>query len=633
MSPQTVDAAVRNERVGWNFLEAIARTFNTPVTDLIFDPVRYYLNPDVTDKDGKTPVESELSVACDRNFNREGAFVFHPEQTFVSVLAHIGETEKAEDWVYTVLEQLRPRPSTRQHRLLLANYGAGKTFSTWKLALELAERFPDRPESGVATASTAEASENKTVVPLIFPLREIAPASKDSPWEQIIAYFHKWFEDLNFDGSLSYPDIPIEYDVLLILDALDELPANRQKTLEIFESIRMAAMAFPRLSLLVTVRTAMFPSGTHELDKVFPEFARARLYPWDDSHWQALLKKCPTDFFSKGWKTFHDEVATRVDKDLITRPLWCRLIIECRAHLPSGGIKDTASLFALYVDKFFEEPGQKVRETASLPDRDFLIRAMELLGAERAVLRGGTGASALVTELALGQLLAQEFPGAEDTQWNEVLRDAARTRSLFHCEPISSVAGYGYHFGHNSFEEYFQACHLARFIDLPQFSALGGIKSLNRLLGVVKAAKGSGDLRTFCRGVLQRGSTAERGSTAAALSKLMCKEPEAVFGKWLDAIKVRQFLLDLWINHSSALGRADFKDFRLQGLRLAGKDLSGCDFTRADLSHADLGSNLSGANFTDAFGIHTDFTDAVFTIPAIWTRAQLTEPIGLPKTG
>ncbi len=627
ISKRTVENLEHGASVGIEFLQALAELFKVPVSDLIHDPVRYYLKPDVGDR-----LKSQLEAACDQNFSGEGALGFHPGRTFVPIFAHTGEAAKTANWVKTTLEQLC-RPDTRlespQHRVLLGNYGEGKTYSSWHLSLELAKVFSDRPKPGKSSAKAAGLLAKRPIIPLIFPLRKIAASDDETPpWDQVCHYFQKRFPELKFDGRLRCEDLNIEYDVLLILDALDELPANQQKTLDHFKSLREAAARFNRLSLLVSTRTAMFPGGTNELEEVFPGFTPAWLCPWDDANWKELLQQCdnpPFRLFSGRWAEFHKKVADRVDKDLTKRPLWCRLIIELRERVRSERINDAAALFSLYVDKFFEEPGQQIRETANLPGREFLLRAMELLGAERARLGSASGRGGPVTEPVLSQLLAREFRAAEDSQWNQILRHAARTRSLLHCDSVPSVAGYEYHFGHDSFEEYFQACYLARFIGHPPSSPLAK-EDLERLLEIGKGALRKNDLLQFCRGLLQR------DDNALGLSALLRKEPKMTFGSSKDATEMRQFLIKLWISHARAMGRPNLNGFHLEHLVLAGEDLHDCDFVGAFLNFANLSRcRLHGADFSSAKCRETQFTGAICQQPATWNGADLTDSVGLPK--
>lgn len=610
------------------FLHALAKLFGVPPEDLIFNPIRYYLNPDVLDDDGE-PVRSRLNLICDERFRSEGEYGFHPAKTFVPVLAQSEGQDKAQDWVEFSVSQLSSRrilDSAQKHRLLLGNYGQGKTYCSWRLALQLAKQFPARPQPDSAPPPSAGQVVKLPPVPLIFPLRELNPQSAVPPWDQVCQYFRARLPELEFDGWLRCTDLNMEYDVLLVLDALDEVPATVTKALSKLQELCRNLNKYPNLFVIVTARSGMLPGGSNEIKDLFPGFtAVSRLSPWGAESWETLLRMCEAakpDLFPNGWTRFRDALNERPTRDLTTRPLWCRLIIECRDEIFKYTIEDESSLYALYIDRFFRE-SDEARDAVEYLSKNQKLRILEILGAELARKVSG----ARITEDDLRRITVNECHTLGESALNKFLRGELRTHSLLHCDEMFQLPGCAYHFGHSSFEEYFQASFFVSFIKSVAHSQLSPA-TLSMLADVSRLITTKASIRRFAVGLLRHCST--------NLSALLCEEPESVFGHASDpSDEVREALLICWLETSRNLlhiGYPNLSGFRLAGLTLKHLDLSNCLLRSTDLAGAKLvGGTLENADLRGANCCGTTFVNVSFNSMVNLDGANLRGAAGLPR--
>ena len=588
------------------------------------DPACLVLIPTaINPKDGRGDKQSDLlddylsyglADLCNGWFKPDDHFEFHPRDHFITIGASWRDGSRGNDLV----EDIRQRLTTdKQLRLFVsANYGQGKTFLAWRLALTLAE--------------TADRSH----IPFFYPLRTFSPNSVDDPFAQISNYFKSQLDGCDLAKLFA------THDCLLILDGVDEMPmstASATAVTEILKSIFTSLARFTRLALLVTFRTGLFPQGVEQLSKSFPAFAAATLEPWDQSNWEQLLERCETKglvSFAGGWRRFRDEIASRSLVDLTTRPLWCRMIVETSDTILSAQVSGEAGLYEFYVQNYFKKTMEKSRASQLLSPGQKL-QVMELLAAKMAQRTGSRLQTnrVYVNDDDLVAVAANTFhtlPGSDFTDY--IVHDLRTYSLLNHVTlylPLSSEYMTYYTFGHNSFEHFFQARGFLHALSTNLQPEAASVVSLVEILGLARQLDAHDAVFDFAYGLL--------GGDAKMIEDIrrgLCRDPAGLYGALTDDVNdVRKVLLRLWIEVERQMhGRqtVDLTGFRLESLKLNRMNLSHCRFTHANLNSASLiNCDLTDSDFTEAKCRNANFTGARLD-GANFAGADLRHTMGLP---
>jgi serine/threonine protein kinase len=529
--------------------------------------------------EGADPVDRYLKIglpeACDRWFRPDDRFAFHPRDQFVPLPAQWdgegGEpSTSTDDVVADVVGLLRRSKVARV--AISANYGQGKTFLAWKLALVLA------------------AADDRSHLPFFYPLKEYNPNSRWEPFEQISHYLDRHIDQPSTEELFN------RHDCLLILDAVDEMPVSYTALLPVLQAMLQALNRFSRLAILLTFRTGVFAGSEHN-HKEFPTYHMATLKPWQagGQHWERLVRLChETSYapFRHGWARFRDEVARRPLCDLTSRPLWCRLIIERRDTVLDQEIRAEADLYSFYVDAFFNSKAAAAHYLTS----DQKLRVLELL----AVALANSGSKdTWMTEDELRRQAARAFRLLPESQLTDYLTHELGTYTLLNCETTRSSDQTIFTFGHQSFQEFFQARALVRLLGDAQGDLGNHQADLHALCTEVATRD---DVLGFVIGLLHRSPTA-----ANLLPSLLRRSVRAVFGVYSDEVNlIRRTLLLIWVTYCRrALGQRspDLTGFQLERLLLVGLDLSGCCFRLA---------NFAGTHFIRCELTRTEFGDSRF---------------------
>ncbi len=531
-----------------------------------------------------------LPRECDKWFRSNRRFDFHPQYQWVPVGGNWLDNSPVDDLVNDLIQRLRIGET---RFALVGNYGQGKTFLAWALALRLA------------------LEEQPTHIPLFFPLKSYSRTSEEPVLGPISRYFQERY-------GLDVERLLASRPCLMILDGLDEMPIGMKSVVQPLTEIIRKLNDIQPLAVLVTTRPGVFGGTVDSYATDLPQFKIAILRNWDSLvHWELLLKKCEqTGYaaFRSGWEQFRDQVSKRRLHDLTSRPLWCRMIIEYRDRVLDEDIASESDLYAFYVNEFLKENESKSEMQQLLTMKEKLV-AMECL-AENMVI----GGSQSLDDDEIRSILSTTFGEIPISKLNEYLLRDLRTYTLLNTENHKNYILYS--FGHLSFRDFFVACRVVRFLETetPELSQIVGLPLMQQ---IVKKS----DMYQFILGLLRSHPRACYGISQFLRSKT---PSYSINSAELDR-KIRHQILDLWLSYARTILNkpADLVGFRLDELDLGQTDLSYCNFQGAYVNDTIFTeSNLTGANFTDAKCRGADFSGSVIT-DVDFTGADLRGAAGL----
>lgn len=480
---------------------------------------------------------------------------------------------------------------------VLGNYGMGKTYFTWRATLDQADRCDN---------------EGEATIPILFPLKKFnftasaePEAKKKDIVDQILEHavyfdfpridrkqFVRWIED----GVVG-----------IILDGLDELSLPRNRTwTEVVKSLADIEAA----RYVITSRTAYIQDFKKELDgcSVF------ELLPWGAREWDQYLECSKEALASLGGKdVLLNAVAGKPNlASLTTRPLWCYMIVSIAEEIPR--LHDLA-LSGLY-QRFLDRAVKRRPLMDSVLTLAWQYCAMERF-ADECVRRQE---SSLDEPLFL-TILSRLFESIGHKQLKEFLTKQVRTYAFLNCDRDKR-----YNFGHKSFQDYFTATGMARWLAEqsagyesapPEFTSREPALAQRRL---------TEEQAGFLAGVLQEEWILESLEVVPPFeaNKLHSKillylQKELSWDEGSDILRTNLFQIYLDLVRAGKEEQPFLNGFCLKGVNLAGTDLSNCAFQKVDFTDALLsgvsfrGSSLMGCTFFGATIDGADFTDADLT--------------------
>jgi hypothetical protein len=545
--------------------------------------------------DRDTAIARAIRRQCDHWFRSANKFEFHPRDQFVTVhgIRHPIDTDEVLDLIDTLERGIDRNPQTRA--IILANYGQGKTFFAWGLALRLLDW------------------KRKVLFPLVYPLRNYATNGSLSPLEQILTYFDRMLETNTSDLFDTRPCV-------LILDGLDEIPTSRHE--EVLDRLLADIGRRPNLSILITSRSGVFADKFSTLNIAFPDFELYQLAQWAPGgiQWQLLLQLCEKTryaTFAGGWNSFHNKVASTNLLDLTKRPLWCRMIIDCRESIAAADVQDEAGLYEHYVQQYLNDYHKHVRESALL----FVPQILEILELLAEAIT--TGSMNKLGDKELTTVL-QRHMSLPPSPALEAFRAELRTHSLLNTVEFRGEVLL--EFGHASFKEFFFARRTRSILSCMLQTGEYSSALESSLLALEHLA----EARAFLAGML-RADAKLRGR----LGNHMKLPPSSTFHAWKHPKEARRCLVRCWVEASTSPGDLiDMQRFRLDGLVMNGFALSRCDLRGANLTNTKLiKADVSHSNLTDAICIGADLTGAMLVktiLPTTGlTDATMTDAIGV----
>jgi TIR domain/Pentapeptide repeats (8 copies)/NACHT domain len=539
----------------------------------------------------ETYLAVDIPEDCNYWFRPDNRFEFHPDEQFIPLSASWDDGSIARDVAADILGRLQAHKRSRL--AISANYGQGKTFLVWKLMLELAKQ------------------SERTHLPFFYPLRNYSPNATDSFFGLLSQHYSK----------LDLKTIFREQDCLLILDAVDEIPisiANSKIAAQTLKTILDTLEGFNRLAIVVTFRSGLFPGGAQEYRTFFPAYDVALLEAWGDQHWADLLRRCEETryvAFLGGWEQFYKAVEQRPLRDLTSRPLWCKMIIETRDAILASEIYGETDLYEFYIRTYFENVQKKAGAFLMLSAAD-KIRVMGLLAIQIANRVQASSMRVYITDADLSAAAAQEFKAIPNTQIMAFLLHEMRSYSLLNTAtftpPDAAKPVTYYTLGHHSFQTFFQAHAFVELLNK-------GMKTIQQrkedLAALSEQVEVNESMMNFVIGLLKRDYTAVH-----CFPEILRQDPDdsESFGETSTAVnQIRRTLLWVWIAYSRTIApsyKVDLSGFYLNSLVLTGMDLSRCRLSDAKLNRAELvNCNLTDSNFADAKCRNTNFTGAKIT--------------------
>lgn len=261
-----------------------------------------------------------------------------PEELFIPLQGDL-LTPSAASSLENILEFLVQSPHVKT--AILANSGAGKSYLLAKFFLKKLKTYCTDLDS--------------PSIPIFFPLRSFDPLIP----VEVQLYRHLQQRGYTRTEPEFYQALE-QGHVACYLDALDEMRLGGGAEVEQLLEKLNPLLTLPNLELVLTARLGLFGAKALSL---LPHFNVLLLRQWDDTHWHAFLDgyaTLPAQALPEAVKPLQ-EVEVQALKNLqgpvrslITKPLYCQMIVEERDHVLQYGIQNEAELFRIYINKFWE---------------------------------------------------------------------------------------------------------------------------------------------------------------------------------------------------------------------------------------------------------------------------------------
>jgi hypothetical protein len=480
----------------------------------------------------------------------------------------------------------------RRRVAVLGSYGMGKSYLAWRSVLDQAEGLDPLRDR----------------VPILYPLKDFHFAAAEQQetrrrdlLDQVLAHalaldfprmdrgeFIRWIER----GRVG-----------IVLDGLDELTIPRDAS---WQRVIEPLASIPGAHLALTSRTAYVADPDRDLAgwEVFD------LLEWQEREWRRYVEGSAEHLGPVGGpERLLGLVAARDQLAQLTRrPLWCYMILSIAEEIP--GLEDLA-LSGLY-QRFLDRALQRKALAGIVLSVAWRYCAMERFA--EACLRDGRSG---MNERQLADLLDGLFETVGERELRQYLTREARTYSFLNCDRYRY-----YSFGHSSFEAYFAATGVVRWLAGQVGYASGPVEHVPRD-PLAAAMALTADQASFAAGVLQD-ERAVRSlrilpddvSHAQLHTALVLHLQEKLAAARVPPLLRRNLLVVYLLLLGRAGRRLRLKGLRLDEFDLTGIDLSGCDLEDVDLSGARLrgarfvNSTLAGCRFFGATLDGADFTDA-----------------------
>jgi NACHT domain/Pentapeptide repeats (8 copies) len=530
----------------------------------------------------------DLGVECEAAFPVWSRLDTSPQQHYVPLPATLGVGRRISEAPDTV-RALRTRIEAQEDQgvVVTANYGEGKSFLVWRLALDLARR--------------------DQVVPLLCRLGEL-PSSADSasPFDQVTEAIRRHWPSLDVASLLGSPR-----PCLLILDGLDEMAVARRSPEEAVHWLLDGLRDCHRTTILLTARSGLFPGGAEEIGRLVPGYTLVTLRPWETRSWEQLLRSYEATrakHFRGGWASFRDDVASKPwARELTSRPLWCRMLVDSSDEVLKAKLRGAASLYDWYVRWLLERTAERA-PFVLFHQPTLILPVLERLAAQLTIRKA--------TRLRASDLrdAARPLVQASDDELDQLIQRDLRTYTLLNVSSFTHPGSLResrqdppvVSFGHDSFRDFFRARAI-----VGSFGPIdgGSIRDAGGLGQLLEGIETDTDTARFVVGLMCE--VPEWAGAATQLQGLLQRDPRRAFGdtgSHIDAL--RRSLLVVWLRYSREVVDQSpvlMPGFQLGGLYLSGMDLSHCRFEQADLAGATLHDcDLTGTWFLDT---NCDFAD------------------------
>jgi hypothetical protein len=457
------------------------------------------------------------------------------------------------------LELLTQRAPAPRKVAILANSGAGKSYLLGRLFLDhLAQYCKSSGEQRLPVFFSLSRFIGK--VPFALQLREWLNAH-GYPSRSVAAFQ----EELEAGRFTFY------------LDGLDEMKLRVGAGVEDLLAPLLPVLSLSNAEIVLTGRSAMFGS---KAATCLPDYDVLRLHPWKPNSWHIFLAR----YQERGHITVEEAKGLRDLKGpmgtLITKPLYCKMIVEEREQVLRNDVRNEADLFRRYVSRFWRH-----RPVAT----EFLTSSEEKNQCMQEIAYRMEHDNRLVWSIAdLSNYINRDKAHlASLDEWKKYLTEI-RVYSFLDASAKNQDE---FAFSHEAFREYFLAEHIvARMIenDLRPISDIRISQEVARIVADVLTLQTERpvDLAAFATGPLTKHTERPRNLALVEIARSKRCPSWPLEGADFSAL---------------ALAGTDFSGSKLNGALFLNSDLTNCRFDGAELKNAKfLYSKVEGASFRSA---------------------------------
>jgi hypothetical protein len=489
----------------------------------------------------------------------------------------------------------------RQPRLLLADFGEGKSLFTYCLTRQLAEEFRAAPVTGV--------------FPLRVPLKDFSQAgSARALLEDRLKYIGASYADWNVLAG--------QVRTLVILDGFDEMSADLSSAAleQNLKNIEACVEEFPDSKVLVTSRERVL-DGANARRRTLDRLGKPV-----ELHIAAGSRRQRVEYlegFAAGPVLAARLAALRDLYDpigLAAKPLFLQMIkvTLLTGNLPLTDFSEQA-LYRSYIDQSLRLKHKLLRDPGGQLTEDDLVRNLQAILEDVAVkLHEGNAPHVYLQdyqrtprERRLAGMLWQ-MSGQEEAAPADLLQkdeddvvNRVRVRSLLKQVAAPDPGKWPVDFFHRSMREYFVALAIAR--------SLGeGARDLERARRLLRASPLLPEIAHFAASILK--TAPDQASALDTLESLARSATLSSGEKYLGGNAVT-------LLHAAAgrLPHGDWPRLCLDHADLHGADLHDMNFARSSLRYANLdNANLERTDLTEANleGVRLEETSRVLSVVA-----------------
>jgi TIR domain-containing protein/pentapeptide repeat protein len=527
---------------------------------------------------------------CGQTFSSE---LVRPDRVYVPQFASAFRDSTAE---VNLANEMREFWTSRGRRCaVLGNYGMGKTYFTWRATLDQADRCDN---------------EREATIPILFPLKKFnytASAEQEQKKKDLIDQVLEHAIYFDFP-RIDRPQFVrwIEDGVVgIILDGLDELPLPRTRS---WTEVVQPLLDIEAARFVITSRT----SYIQDFEKELAPYSVFELLPWGSREWLQYLE-CSKEALSPvgGKDVLLDAVAKRSNlATLTTRPLWCYMIVSIADQIPKLQDLQLSGLYQQFLD----------RAVKRRPLMDSLLTlAWQYCAMERFAEECARKQESSLDESQLLTILSRLFEAIGHKELKEFLTKQVRTYAFLNCDRDKK-----YNFGHKSFQDYFAATGVGRWMAEQSAGYQSGPPEFTSREPFIAERPLTEEQAVFLAGILQEGwilesleivPPSEGKKLHSKILLFLQRELATDDGSQIARTNLFRLYLNL-VRGGDEEGQPFLNGFSLKGVNLAEVDLSNCifqkvDFTDALLSRASFrGSRFPGCIFFGATIDGADFTDA-----------------------
>ncbi|MEK6287258.1 MAG: TIR domain-containing protein [Acidobacteriota bacterium] len=536
---------------------------------------------------------NRIREECGQTFSSE---LVRPDRVYVPQFASPFGDPAAEANLSDVMKEFWTNRGRRV--AVLGNYGMGKTYFTWRTTLDQTDRCDN---------------EREATIPILFPLKKFnytASAEQEQKKKDLVDQVmeHAIYFDFPRVDRQQFVRWIEDGVVGIILDGLDELLIPRTKT---WTEVVQPLLDLERAGFVITSRTSYIQT----FDKELAPYSVFELLAWGAREWHQYLECSKEALAAAGGKDLLlNAVANRSNlATLTTRPLWCYMIVSIADEIPKLRDLQLSGLYQQFLD----------RAVKRRPLMDSLLTlAWQYCAMERFAEECARKQESSLDESQLLTILSRLFEAIGHKELKEFLTKQVRTYAFLNCDRDKK-----YNFGHKSFQDYFTATGIGRWMAEQSAGYQSGPPEFTTRDPFIGERPLSDEQAVFLAGVLQEAwilesleivPPSEGRKLHSKILLFLQKELSTDEASQIARTNLFRVYLSL-VRGSDKEDQPFLNGFCLKSANLAEADLSNCTFQKVDFSDALLsrasfrGSSLGGCTFFGATIDGADFTDADLT--------------------